>query len=375
VFEAAGQRRPMVAGLIYPLMGPLYDPSSNRIVAADVGPGGTNRLVVGSEASGWERAEGATLPPATRALFMTADGNLIAVSQTGIYRFEGDFGAKTVGWNFWGMNFASETKSNGFVRADGSENRAWSSDVAAAIDRASGDLLVLDRGVLSRFNAENGSYRQSASRELDTKQPAVIGLGGDRAIAAFADGKIVIFDAATLGDVATLSIPKADPPRVAEISPDGKHAAVLTHGGHLFLYDAKQGQRIDPGVRGEGDISAIAFANDGSLWSADRLKRLTHYDAKSLEREDSFEGSISRVEMIYRYALGPMAWILPNTYGLRNAETYLFTDRKSEAVGGPDARLEAERLTYDVWGPIWQNLSFLTVVLALTGVYIALKDF
>jgi hypothetical protein len=306
---------------------------------------------------------------------MTADGSLIAVSQTGIYRFEGDFGAKTVGWNFWGMNFASETKSNGFVRADGSENRAWSSDVAAASDRASGDLVVLDRGVLTRFDAGNGSYRPSTSRELETKKPAVIGLGGDRAIAAFADGKIVIFDASTLGDIATLSIPKADPPRVAEISSDGKHAAVLTHGGHLFLCDAKQGQRLDPSVRGDGDISAIAFATDGSLWTADRLKRLTHYDAKSLKREDSFEGSISRVEMIYRYALGPMAWVLPNTYGLRNAETYLFTDRKSEAVGGPDARLEAERLTYDVWGPIWQNLSFLTVVLALTCVYIARKDF
>ena len=39
------------------------------------------------------------------------------------------------------------------------------------------------------------------------------------------------------------------------------------------------------------------------------------------------------------------------------------------------ARLEAERLTYDVWGPIWQNLTFLTVVLGLTCVYIARKDF
>lgn len=374
VFEAQGNRQ-MMAGLIYPLMGPLYDPTSERLVAADVGPGGTNRLIVGSEASGWERMEGAALPPATRSLFMTADGTLIAVGQTGIYRFEGDFGAKSVGWNFWGMNFSSETKSNGFARADGTDSRAWSSDVAAAVDRSSGDLVLLDRGVLTRFDAENGNYQQSASRELDTKKPAVMGLGGDRVIAAFADGTVKIFDATTLGDVATLSIPEADPPRVAEVSPAGTHAAVLTHGGRLFLYGAKEGAALDPSIRGNGDVSAIAFANDGSLWTADRLKRLTQYDAKSLERNDSFEGSISRVEMIYRYALGPMAWVLPNTYGLRNAETYLFTDRTSEAVGGPDARLEAERLTYDIWGPIWQNLTFLTVVLGLTCVYIARKDF
>ena len=375
VFEAQGQTQPMLAGLIYPLMGPTYDPASRRLVAADVGPGGTNRLIVGSEASGWERTEGAALPPATRALFMTNDGKLIAVGQTGIYRFEGDFGAKSVGWNFWGMNFTSETKSNGFVRADGANPRSWSSDVAAAFDRSTGELLVLDRGILSRFDPESGSYEQTASRELETKKAAVVGLGGDRAIAAFADGKVVIFEASTLGDVATLSIPETDPPRVAEISPDGKYAAVLTHGGHLYLYDAQQGQRIEPRVRGAGDISAITFANDGSLWAADRLKRLTRYDSKSLEREDSFEGSISRVEMVYRYGLGPMSWILPNTYGLRNADTYLFTDRKSEAVGGPDARLESERLTFDVWGPIWQNLTFLTVVLGLTCVYIARKDF
>jgi hypothetical protein len=369
-----GQGRPMMAGLIYPLLGPIYDRVSQRLIAADVGPGATNRLLVGGARSDWERTEGVNLPPATRSIFVTNDGALLAVGQAGIFRFEGDFGAKSVGWQFWGLNFSSHTKTNGFVRADGDESRGWSHDVAAAVDRKTGDLLVLDRGVATRFRKRDLNYDKAGSRELKTDKPAVVGLGGNRAIVAFSDGRVTILDSETFKDVASLRIPKDDPPRVAEVSADGTHAGVLTHGGKLFLYDAKKGAAVDPGIRGNGDISAIAFAPDGSLWTADRLKRMTRYD-KTLERKESFEGSISRVEMVYRYALGPIGWILPNTYGLRNAETYLFTERKSEAVQGPDARLESERLTYDVWGPIWQNLTFLTVVLGLTCVYIARKDF
>ncbi|MBA3313660.1 MAG: ABC transporter permease subunit [Planctomycetota bacterium] len=370
-----GQGRQMMAGLVYPLLGPVYDPASQRLIAADIGPGGTNRLLVGSNQSEWERADGATLPPATRSMFVTDDGKLIAAGQAGIFRFEGDFGAKTVGWQFWGLNFTSDTKTNGFVRADGDENRGWSRDVAAAVDRASGDLIVLDRGAVSRYRFKDSEYEKTQSRDLETDKAAVIGFGGTRVLAAFADGRVVILDAATLKDVASFTIPKNDPPRLAEVSRDGALAAVLTHGGTLFLYDARKGTRLDGDVRGNGDVSSIAFASDGSLWTADRLKRLTRYDGESLERKESFEGSLSRMEMIYRYALRPLAWVLPNTYGLRNAETYLFTDRKSEAIQGPDARLESERLTYDVWGPIWQNLAFLTVVLGLTCVYIARKDF
>jgi prepilin-type processing-associated H-X9-DG protein len=273
------------------------------------------------------------------------------------------------------MNLAPKDATNAFVRMDPERTSGWGRDVAAAADRKTGAFVVADKGRLVRFEPAGDVYKQTAERDLEIDKSAVVGQGGGRGIVAFADGSVRLFDAVTLAEAASFKLPTDDPPRAAEVSPDGRHAAVLTHGGRLTLYDAKAGKPLDASVQGQGDVSAVAFAPDGSLWAADRLKRLTRYDAETLEPKETLEGSLSTSEMIYRYALRPLQWLLPNTYGLRNAQAYLFTDRKAEAVGGPDAPLESERLTFDVWGPIWQNTAFLTVILALTCAYIARKDF
>lgn len=374
IFE--GPQRQVIAGLVYPLLGPVYDPTRDQLIAADIGPGGTNRLLIGTRASGWERSEGAVLPPATQSIFVTNEGRLLAVGQAGLFRFEGDPRAKTATWGFWGLNFAPKDTDNVFVRIDDDASTSWGRDVAAAVDQRSGIIIAADQGHLVRYEPTAEGYRMSSERKLETEEPAVLGVGGGRLIAAFADGTVRIFDSKTLQDVASFRRDDDDdPPRTAEMSPDGRWAAVLTHGGMLTLYDARDGRPIDRQVRGQADISAVAFAPDGSLWVSDRLKRLTRYDAKSLEPRETYEGRLTRLEFTYRYVLRPLGWLLPNTYGLRNAETYLFTDRKTEAVEGPDARLESERLTYDVWGPIWQNGIFLAVVLGLTCFYISRKDF
>lgn len=370
-----GGRQQMFAGLMYPLVGPVYDPKADRLIAGDVGPGGSNRLIVGRRSAGWERADGAPLPPATRTLAVTDDGLLLAAGQAGLFRFEGEPTAKAAEWGFWGMNFAPKDTKNAFVRLDGDREGSWGRDAAAAVDRRTGAIIVADKGRFVRFEGSGGEYRQVAEAESKVDKAAVIGTGGGRGIAAFADGTVRLFDAGSLKEVASFTLPKDDPPKTAEVSPEGKLAAVLTHGGKVTVYDAQKGTPVEADLRGEGDVSAIAFGPDGSLWAADRLMRLTRYDATSLDVAETREGSLSTGEIIYRYVLWPLQWVLPNTYGLGNAQNYLFTDQKSEAVGGPDARLDSERVTYDVWGPIWQNTAFLAVVLGLTCVYISRKDF
>lgn len=381
VFKGGGP--PMMAGLVYPLIGPVYDPKGDRIIAGDVGPGGSQRLVIGTRESGWERSDGAAMPPSNQYLFVTDDGRLLAAGQAGLFRFQGEPSAKAAQWMLWGLNLAPKDKTNAFVRVDTDRTTGWGRDMAATVDRRSGGIVVADKGHLVRFKPSGSSYVQIVERDLKNEKPAVIGQGGGQAngqaggvgVVAFADGAVYLFDAVGLGEAASFRLPKDDPPRSAQVSSDGRRAAVLTHGGRLFLYDADSGKPISASIRGQGDISAIAFAPGGTLWVADRLKRLSRYDTETFTLKETLEGSLSTGEMIYRYALRPLQWVLPNTYGLRNAQTYLFTESKSEAVRGPDAPLDSERLTLDVWGPIWQNAAFLAVILGLTCVYIARKDF
>lgn len=374
VFKSASSGPPMM-GFFYPLVGPVYDPKGDRLIAGDVGPTGSNRLIVGTRSSEWARADGAPLPPATRSLAVTNDGRLLAAGQAGLFRFEGEPTTKAAEWGFWGFNFAPKDAKNAFVRMDGDRKESWTRDAAAAFDRRTGAVVVADKGKLYRFELSGDAYEQKAEQDLKTDKAVLVGLGGGRVVAAFEDGTVRLFDAVTLKEIASHKLAKDDAPRTVDVSRDGSRALVLMHGGRVTIFDAQKGALLEAQVRGEGDISAAAFGPDGSLWAADRLKRLTRYDAKSLDLAETREGRLSTGEMIYRYVLGPLHWILPNTYGLGNAQTYLFTEKKSEAVGGPDARLDSERVTYDVWGPIWQNTAFLVVVLGLTCVYISRKDF
>jgi hypothetical protein len=84
-------------------------------------------------------------------------------------------------------------------------------------------------------------------------------------------------------------------------------------------------------------------------------------------------------ERIYRYALHPIYTVFPKPGELNQTVMYLLTSQDSAPgairidEGPPNAAPQSVRL--NVWGPIWSNLAFLAVVLALSCVYVARKDF
>ena len=54
--------------------------------------------------------------------------------------------------------------------------------------------------------------------------------------------------------------------------------------------------------------------------------------------------------------------------------TWLMTKQQTVARY-KEADLSTERVVLDIWEPIWSNLAFLAVMLTVTCVYVARKDF
>jgi hypothetical protein len=78
------------------LLGPVYDPVHHRIVAIESPRtrfelfGGSGKLLIGERTQEWRRMENAVTPSNPQALLIDPQGQIIVVSLTGIFRFEGD---------------------------------------------------------------------------------------------------------------------------------------------------------------------------------------------------------------------------------------------------------------------------------------------
>jgi hypothetical protein len=59
---------------------------------------------------------------------------------------------------------------------------------------------------------------------------------------------------------------------------------------------------------------------------------------------------------------------------MQNLVSWLMT-RQETATAGMENDMSAPRVVLDVWTPLWSNLAFLGVMLGLTCVYLARKDF
>jgi len=360
------------------VLGPLYDPTHERIVVAEAGAIGDNILRFASAKTNWRSSEGAKLPPGTADVFVTRDGRLFAAGRAGLFEFRGDPTIKKKEFMIFGMfDLVPEDAQNVFVRVDPAGG--WSESVSADLDEAGETAVIYDGGTVHLLRREeDGRFENAAKREIFEQKnppPGLVAIANGLVAIAVKDGTIRLLDTRNLADVATLQPFGDEIPRSAAISPDGAQLAVLFHSGDVWLYDAKARKAIDAAPAGQGDVTAVAFDETGRLYTADRLRRVTRSTVPELRVEERFVGSLPTSEKVYRYALTPLSYILPDTYGLRSVYQYLFTDLKSESTTADETDLESRRIRYELRRPLLQNIAFLAVVLGAACLYATRKDF
>jgi ABC-type transport system involved in multi-copper enzyme maturation permease subunit len=369
IFQGSGPDA-MTFGFFYPFIGPVYDQKNDRLVAVYLESmgfqrsEGTGTLLIGSGKADWNRQESIRTPAGAKTLFIDPQGNIVVAGTGGIHRFDGE-------------PLQQSDKEGQFVKIGGPAPESyWRTPFHAAMHPVSGNLLAFHAGNLTLLKrGGNGKYTLDRTNDLKTNEEALIAYAGKRMVSAFGNGKIRVSQDPLCRKYQTFEPFGNNEPRSVSATPDGRWFAVLFHHRKLWLYDATKQEVVSSRISGQGDISAVTFSSNNLLLVSDRFGRVSEYQLHPAQLKKQMETPGETLELVYRYGVKPLYTIFPKPGELDNLVSYLLTDQETQAVGGQGASLQSERAVLNIWEPVWSNLAFLTVMLALTCLYISRRDF
>ena len=395
LYDAAG---PAGAGLpVYRLSGPEFSPETGELTGLEIravsggrgsGPpreiDGSRRFYAASAAGDWAGRTEATAPPGTDWLLLGRGGEPLFAGPAGVYRLKPE-APEAADAGFFGSLLGELSDAVGpflpVVTPAGGDGRGgglWPEPFAAAADPATGDLAVLAGGVL-RVYRDGGT---DPAVEVTLFEPPAAGPDGPAAPAAglpaVAGGAVLVVAAdgtgkrvAADGAVSDFAPVPGERPAAWARSADGATLALRTHAGSVWVGDGTgAGGVVTTGA------SAAGFAPDGGLWvgtSANRVTKLSDGDWAAGRTVGPPPGWY---ELIYRYSLVPLHYLLPDTSALGAVMTGLFTDGADGAAFGDDADLREPGPDLGLQtGPLVHNLSFMAAILLLTCWHVSRTDF
>ena len=190
-----------------------------------------------------------------------------------------------------------------------------------------------------------------------------------------------MLDFTTLEDVGTDSLDDGIYPRTSSTNPNGSVSAVLTHDGELRLYDLKSQQRMEWSPEDNGTVSAVAFDNDGKLYVAGGREDVAVYEVGSDAQVQRYTVDGDWVTRLHDWFINPVYSVFPKPGQVNRFVTYLLTGERSRSlVDNAPLRdeplsLQEDRLTFDIWQPLFRSGIFIGVMLLFSCIYVTRRDF
>jgi ABC-type transport system involved in multi-copper enzyme maturation permease subunit len=377
VYEPSGR-----GGGVPTIDGPLYHAATKQLLFGQgfrnpfgfAGQRITLRLANGSD--GWTLREGPGLPSGTAKFLLEPDGSLLAVSTDNVYRLKGDPGPQKDPVKVFG--FTVPFTSGGEFRPTIDEpDRSFPDPIAAAADPLEPRIVIVSGNDVTLLTRQSdGAYIETATRVLlgGEKEGSAVAIAGDFVVVAREEGKVWLLSSNDLATVREQTLERGTQPRFVSVAADSSRFAILFQNRRLWLIDGKTGQAETANIRGQGDIAGFAFAGE-KLLVADRVKRVTEYNLASLARSKVYAPPMSRVEMVYYYAIWPTYLIFPKPGELDNTVQYVLTGKRTTDLGVFRGDLTQRREDLHPWRPVRSGLIFVGVVLLMACVYIERHEF
>jgi hypothetical protein len=381
ILTAAGEQgRRSVFEVSPPLVGPVYDSKHERVLAI-VNPFGQfgptpdgNLLRIGQRADDWQRITGVGAPAGTTALFIDAKGSLLAVSSQGLFRLQGDPTEKPKQMEVFGIKMPAAGQGAKFTLA--SPALRLHSPLSAAIDRGAGALAVFDGQTLLTLAADDsGRYAIGKQRKLDDDERGVVAMAGNIIVVGLVDGRIVTFDSSNLESRDDFHPHGRNSVRSVAVSPDGRYFAAAFANGKLWLYDARDQKELKPANVPTKNVSAVAFDSTDRVFVADHLTQVAEYKLPEGSIEQRHSPSRGYVQLTDQYLLKPLYTIFPKPGELDNLIGYLLSPKESAPARSRARDAQGKIVPPDLWGPVWSNLAFIAGAVLLGCWYTSRKDF
>lgn len=338
------------------LFGPVYDAKQQRvayIIAPPTPLSSPNPLVTTQWTNGeWQTDQSATPPIGTKALFNAPNGDLIAFGRSGPEKHLGGAGFKVFGFNVpvGGVGFRPLIEAGETIFAD---------DFQAAMNATTGNIVVANtEQCLMLERQTDGSYIESTKAPFKDFTPRRAAFG-DQAIAiANEEGVLKLLDVNTLQVKQTIQ--PGGERRPKSIIAHEDRFAILFDDGYLIAID-QQGATLRN--FGSGHL-AIVFDQEGYLYVADRVDRVTKYNPVDFVEIERWSPAEDELRLAYRYVVVPIYTVFPKPAQLWFVVDFVLNDFKQRDSDNPA----------DIAGPIWSSLAFVVVLLSMTCIYLHRLD-
>ena len=343
------------------------------------GQAGAATLIRG-EADEFAREALAATPEAVFGIYADATGSIILPGLRNIHLYEGVSGDQRDArqWLRGMLGNVVPAGSRGFKTLTSGRRDVLRPDAAVAFSPTDATIVSWDQGKMTRLQRlPDGTYQQSASREVTKELAAVLAAAPTRIIAAQSDGVVRILDD-TLADVEQLNLPSEEKPKRCEIARDGSHAAILTHAGKIFLWTPGKIMLLPGGSSRR--FASIGFLPDGQLTVADRRTLQIVDPATGQPTSQQYTGLQAWPYALYDYLVRPLYRVFPKPSELDYAVRYLVTGETTIRIGegperGASENLQDKRIVFDPWSSLSSNVAFILVMLGLGCLYLIRSDF
>lgn len=376
-----GIRRPT------PYAGPVYDPLNKRIVAVERNIREMQQFAsiatiwVGDAKEDFQRKFALKLPAdaqGTRGLLREPNGEFLLVTDRGLLRWDGAREEQKEAPKVAGFDLSFLNRGATKALASVAPEKPLTNNFQAAMNAVSGELALLDEaGLFLCKRGEDGKYVVRNEVELDLEELGPLAFGGTTILAALNDGRLLAFDAADGKQREPLTIPTSADPNTLFAAPDGKSFALLTRDKQAWLYDPAEHALTAADVSGQGNLTALAYSDAGTLLVTDRTDRVSTYTLPDFQRTARYQPSRSWLRFAYDFLIYPLYRVVPKPRELDQLTLSLVSELDQTPAGmdvGRDTDLNAPQDS-SKWTPVRDNGLFIALMLALGCWHVARRDY
>ena len=343
-------------------------------------------LHIGHPEREWRDQEGVALPFGTRDLLVEPDGSLLAFSQSGLFRLEGDPIAENSGPKLFGFSLPLLSRDP-FRQVGPDPAVSVSENAVASISGVNGRLAIFGRATVTLLEpaAGGGYHRLSETKlEIEPTLDGLIAIGTDRLLIGLEDGRIRLYELPGMTECGEWNWEGNTPPRFVTASANGNRFAVVLHNGSLWYLDARA-RPERPRIPEQGKIATATFGGADTLLVARGSNHVVEYQPEAPSAGDErrtefkvvrrFASTRSMSENLYHYLLNPLHNVLPKPGELTETLQFVVSGKSTVPSDAGQTDLQTARKTLDPWNPVWSGALFLVVVLGIGCVYMQMAEF
>jgi hypothetical protein len=199
---------------------------------------------------------------------------------------------------------------------------------------------------------------------------------GDRVVLGLRDGRVLVWAVKekSLELLAEHSPKEKSSIQQVRIMPDGKSFVLRSDDEQVRWcdIDAESDRSGMPRANAtRSDITALAMSPDGSIAAAYAFNHVLMLDREG-DVTSRMTPTYDKLEAIYWYLVRPLYLVFPKPGQLGNLTAYFLYGKETVEVA---AGHEVQHQRLDIYTPIWSNLLFLSVMLAIGCWYVSRRDF